>query len=900
VGSTEIAARLDPEEWRDIAAQYQVLITAAVHELVSGLFVVEDRGSERLKGIGEAVQLYRAIRPNPVRRRMHGPATRTLSPFVGRDEEMQLFLSRWLRACEGHGQVVLVIGEPGIGKSRLVEEFRAHLKSTPHLWTECAGEQTYANTPFRPVTQILDQGLGWRGDESREECVTQLEHSLELAGMKLSEALPLIAEMLNLPVPSRYPPLMFAPEQKRRRLLANLAAWVLNAAWLQPAVIVVEDLHWADPSTLELMQTLVEQVATARLMLLYTSRPEFRVPWAMRAHHAQIALSRLSDQHTRQMVAGVAAGAGLAEDFIDTVVKRTDGVPLFAEELTRLMLDGDGGSVAREIPVTLHDSLMARLDRLGPAKEVAQVGAVLGREFSYELLQAVSPMSEAELQAALVKLTDAELIYARGIAPEAQYQFKHALIQDAAYQALLKSRRRELHRRAAETIVRKFPAAAEAQPEVLARHLTEAGDAERAIAAWKKAGDAADARQAFKEAEQAYRQALVILSTLPESAQRDARELALQNALWRALVPTSGYASPKAFEVTARARLLAEKSGSLPDLVQQLGQAWGGISVSGDTLASVALADRLLDLARQEGSPASFALAYHAQVLAGVYRGRLLEVEERWKQWNTWCEDPGYRQFRGSVFARGYASLNSWMLGCPDSARKRIAEAIASAQAIEDPYETAVARYFESWLHYLLREASPAMNAAHQTLALCEEHGFSVPAAMSESILGWARAQLGSPSEGVSLIRRSLANFVENNSRVFITDILTRLAEAQVRDGAIDDALSTLEDALQANPEELLFQPNILTRRGELRFKTGHPELAEADFREAIDRAQKMKAKALELRAATGLARMLRARRDRAAARDLLAPVYGWFSEGLDTADLKDAKALLDELSVGS
>jgi predicted ATPase len=349
---------------------------------------------------------------------------------------------------------------------------------------------------------------------------------------------------------------MFAPDQKRKRLLANLAAWVLNTARLQPAVIVLEDLHWVDPSTLELMQTLVEQVVTARLMLLYTARPEFRVPWAMRAHHAHITLSPLSDQHTHQMVTGVAAGAGLAEEVIDTVAKRTDGVPLFAEELTRLMLEGGGGSAAREIPVTLQDSLMARLDRLGAAKEVAQVGAVLGREFSYELLQALSPMHEAELQAALVKLIDAELIYARGIPPEAQYQFKHALIQDAAYQALLKSRRRELHRRAAETIVQRFPTA-EGQPEVLARHFTDAGDAEAAIGAWKKAGDAAEARRAFKEAEHAYQQALVMLSTLPESAQRDAQELALQNTLVRVLVLTRGYGAPKAFEATARARSLA-------------------------------------------------------------------------------------------------------------------------------------------------------------------------------------------------------------------------------------------------------------------------------------------------------------------------------------------------------
>jgi class 3 adenylate cyclase len=554
------------------AAPDSVFITAAVYQLVSGLFVVEDRDAQQLKGINHPVQLYRVIQPTPGRRRSRGTIT-AQAPFVGREDEIRLLLSRWERARQGEGQLALVVGESGIGKSRLVEEFRARIKDEPHLWIECAGEQLSTNTPFQAVIQILDQGLGWRGDESKEERVVQLERALELVGLKLGEAVPLIAEMLNLPIPAKYPPLMFAPDQKRRRLLANLAGWVLNAARLQPVVIVLEDLHWVDPSTLELMQTLVEQAATAPLLLLYTARPDFRAPWPMRAHHVQITLNRLSERQTREMIAGVAARTALAKDVIDAVVKRTDGVPLFAEELTRLMLEGDGRRLAREIPVTLQDSLMARLDRLGPAKEVAQVGAVLGREFSYELLLAVSSIPEAELQAALARLTDAELIYARGIAPEAQYQFKHALIQDAAYEALLKTRRKELHRRAAETLTQRFGAVAESQPEVLARHFADAGDAEPAIAAWKKAGDAADARRAFKEAEEAYRQALALLTTLPDSAQRDARELALLDALARVLMLTKGYAAPQTLEAAARARSLAAKSGNLADLFNSYSQS---------------------------------------------------------------------------------------------------------------------------------------------------------------------------------------------------------------------------------------------------------------------------------------------------------------------------------------
>ena len=324
---------------------------------------------------------------------------------------------------------------------------------------------------------MLRELLAWRGDEQREEQLAQLEPALELAGLKPAEALPLIAPLLNLPLPAKYPPLSLSPEQQRRRLLATLVEWVLGAARVQPMVIATEDLHWADPSTLELIQLLVEQGATARLLLLYTARPEFRAQWPLRAHHTQITLNRLSARNVRTMVEQVAAQKALSEETVATVVERTGGVPLFVEELTRAVLEsGDAKLTGREIPVTLHDSLMARLDRLGPAKEVVQVGAVIGGEFSYELLHAVHPIAEEDLQRALRGLADAELLYVRGIAPDATYQFKHALIRDAAYEALLKSRRKELHRLVARTIDEKFPALKEAHPEVLARHWTEAGE----------------------------------------------------------------------------------------------------------------------------------------------------------------------------------------------------------------------------------------------------------------------------------------------------------------------------------------------------------------------------------------------------------------------------------------
>jgi class 3 adenylate cyclase len=498
-----------------------VLITAATHRLISGLFVVEGCGAQQLKGVAAPVELYQVIRPTGVRGRL--AAARALTAFVGREEELRLLLSRWERIREGDGQVALVVGEAGIGKSRLVAEFHHRIRETPHIWMESAGEQFFENTPFHAVTEMLSQWLELQGGVTVDERLGRLEKAMAPAGLKPAEAAPLVADLLQLPAGDRYPPLTLTSEQKRRRLLAALTGWVFAAAKLQPLVMVVEDLHWLDPSTLEFQELLADQGTTAPLMLLYTARPEFRPPWPSRSHHTQITLNRLSVRNVREMIAQVAPRNVLAGETVDAVVARTGGVPLFVEELTRALLESGSEDIGRDIPVTLHDSLMARLDRMGPGKEVAQVGAVIGGEFSYELLHAVHPIAEAELQAALRKLTDAELLYVRGIAPDATYQFKHALIWDAAYGALLKSRRKELHRSVAQTIEVKFPALKEAHPEVLPRHWTEADETEPAITEWSKAGKAAEARNAFKEASVSYQQALKLLNLLPESRARASR-----------------------------------------------------------------------------------------------------------------------------------------------------------------------------------------------------------------------------------------------------------------------------------------------------------------------------------------------------------------------------------------
>ena len=562
------------------------------------------------------------------------------------------------------------------------------------------------------------------------------------------------------------------------------------------------------------------------------------------------------------------------------------------------MLEGDDHSVARDIPATLADSLMARLDRLGPAKEVAQLAAVLGREFSYEMLHAVSPMPEDELQAALAKLGDAELIYARGVAPDATYQFKHALVQDSAYEALLKSRRRELHRLVARAIADKFPAVADAQPEVLAHHWTEAGDAELAIAAWRKAADATYARHAFKEAEESYKQALAILNTSPESAERDARELDLMSPLVQVLQLTKGWNAPQAVEAVARSQALAEKSGDLSKLVLQVHGTWARALVAGDLRVALGLADQVLDLARREGSPASLGFAYQAELTTRLYCGDFAGSEEHFVRGREFFDAPGFRQAPGvHAFAFGQACINAWIIGRADSARERSRQSFAAARESNSPSDLVAAQLFAAALSLGLREPGQAETLSAQMLALSDAHGFPFYAAQSRILLGCARAHLGRTGEGVALIRQGLTELSETRTRSALTTWLAYLSEAQALDGATANGLDTIDEALAVNPEELELRPDLFRARRELLLKTGLSDLAEADFREAIALAQKMSAKTYELRATTSLARLLVNQGKRDEARAMLAEIYGWFTEGFDTADLRDAKALLDELN---
>jgi tetratricopeptide (TPR) repeat protein len=821
-----------------------------------------------------------------------------MTPFIGREDELRLLMNRWERVREGEGQVVTIIGEAGIGKSRLVQRFQEEIAANPNTWLECATAPFFQNTPFYAIADMLLQSFHWNANQGTDERLTALAASLGLAGVNPNEAVPLIAPLLELPVDAKYPLLSIPPDQQRKRLLAALVAWTFGAARAQPLVIATEDLHWADPSTLELIQLLVEQGATAPLMLLYTARPEFHGQWPRRAHHTQINLNRLTSGNVRAMVVDFAAKIALSDETIATVIERTGGVPLFVEELTRTVLEsGDVKLSGREIPVTLHDSLMARLDRLGPAKEVAQVGAVIGSEFSYELLHAVHPTAEDELQDALRKLVDAELLYVRGIAPDATYQFKHALIRDAAYEALLKSRRKALHRTIASSIDQKFSTLKEAHPEVLAQHWTEAGETELAIVEWSRTGQAAEKRNAFREAQESYKHAASLITLLPESPERDSRELALRQSVVLMLNLTKGLAAAETIEAIEHTVVLAEKSGDLKGLVDLMIRRGFATYFSGDLPTASAIADQALDLAIRDGHSAGLAYAHFLQLTTRYQRADFLGAEEHFTTGYRYFADPDFRGNPGASAVSAFAvgSWTAWIIGRSDTARMRLAEMTTTANE-NNPFHVALTKCYAAGLRVYLREYDRAERLAARAVELCEEHQYPQFLANSRCMLGEARAKLGNVSNGIELIRQGLEDAGKAGIRVGPSRWITHLAEALERAGAFSDALETIDQALHSNPDEHLYRPETLRIRAELLLKLGHIELAEAGFRESIALAGQMSAKAWKLRSTLSLSRLFGSQGRREEARAMLGEIYGWFTEGFDTADLKDAKALLGEL----
>jgi class 3 adenylate cyclase len=897
--TANIAARVQA-----LAAPDTVLATAATHRLVSGLFIVEPQGAQTLKGVAGPVDLFRIVQPSGVRGRLAQAtaAARTLTPFLGREDERRLLRRRFEQACEGEGQVVLLVGEAGIGKSRLAQMLHEDLRDVPHTWLEAGGQPYFAETPLYAITEMLGQFFAWRADDGPERRAESLARALEIAGLDPQPALPLVAPLLGVAVPADYPPVLAAPEVARGRLLATLAALALGNARLQPLVILLEDLHWVDASTLELFQLLVEQGATAPLLLLATARPDFRVPWPLRSHHTQLTLSPLPKKHARALVEAVAARAALPAPVVDAVIARTDGVPLFAEELTRAAVE-TGTTAVEDIPATLADSLMARLDRLGPqAKEVAQIGSAIGREFSRALLAAVTAAlrepSPAELQPALDKLVAAELVWARGTPPDATYAFKHALVQDAAYGSLLKARRRALHGRIAHALAADFPALADAQPELLAHHYTRAAEAEPAVDAWRRAGRRFLRRGEPGAAVSALRQGVDVLQGMAESPGRAEREFRLQLALGQALTIAKGWSAPETTAAFARAQELGERAdpGSASALLMGL---WSATVNSEGPRAAEPLADQVLLAAERAGSLPMRTWAHFAQLVTRHYLGDLDGAREHARRGLEVYDEANAIAvpIDPRVAILGYAALAEVRSGYGDRARMLARQGVEQARRSKRPADRAWAGYFAATIFAILGDAGNAAAHVAQVREACTEEANPVLEAGATVLGGWAMMESGNTKDALATMRTGVAWYAATGQRVGLEDYLNFLADGLARAGRFDEALAVLAEAEGPCPGYEVDRPQTLRHRAELLARTGTPDAeVEATFADSLEIARPHGAKQYELRTATSYARWLRDHGRAAEAHGLLAPLYAWFTEGFDTRDLIEAKALLGEL----
>jgi class 3 adenylate cyclase/tetratricopeptide (TPR) repeat protein len=908
--TTNLAARL-----QGMAVPDTVVLSDATLRLVAGIFVTEDLGPQRLKGIAAPVQAHRAVQPTGVRSRLELDPQR-LTRFVGREMELGTLVDRWERALEGEGQNVLIVAEPGVGKSRLVYELREKLAGSPHGWLESRGTPYTTGTPFHPVIELVRQGLAIGPEEKDDEKVRKIERALTLTQLGADDAVPLIADFLGLPAPAGHPPLALSPDGKRRRTLELLTAWTLALAELQPLVLLAEDLHWQDPSSLELLGRLIAQSARTRLLLVGTARPEFTPPWPARSNLTTVALTRLTKRQARELVGTL--GATLPPDMVDALVARADGVPLYLEELSKAVTEPGVAREVEAIPATLADSLMARLDRLSAAKEVAQRASVLGREFPYALLAAVANMDEAALRHGLARLADAEILFARGEPPDATYTFKHALVQEAAYTSLLKRTRQQLHARVVDVLVSQFPERVASEPELVARHAEAAGRTDDAVAYLERAGAHAQARSAHEEAIAHLRHAIALVAALPESAERNRREAALQLALAGSLRPARGISHAETETTYERARVVSELAGD----TRRLGLALGGLasfySNAGKPERGAELAARVLALAEQSGD-AELALLGNVELgVAEVWQAKFAS--------SVGHLDAGlglYQAGRGPAARNGgpdvmplsYLDLGvialvmgSWSLpplGWPDRALARAREGVALARQLGDPFNLAYALAGQAIVHTSRREPAAQRERAEEAIAVSEAHGFALFLGLGRFYRAAARAAEGEPGAVADMLA-ALATAATTGTQAGAPALLSNLAETQMAVGQLAEARGMVDAGLALSLQT--GQPgsdSVLHRlRGELELAMAageHPgpdaeAAAEEHFHRALDVARAQEAKSLELRAATSLARLWQAQGKPGAARDLLAPVYAWFSEGFDTLDLVEAKALLEEL----
>lgn len=907
--TSNLAARI-----QQVAHAGAVLISDATRRLVAGFFSLSDLGPQTLKGISVPARLYQVLRETDARSRLEIAGGAGLTPFTGREEELNLLVRQWQRAKAGRAQIVAISGEAGIGKSRLAQELKRQVRDDGGLLQEFYCSSYHRNSAFYPVISYFQQTLGFQREDSSIERWSRLEQAVRQHGRSDSNTMPLLADLLSIRAPDSAAESMNSLNRRQKTEHA-LAAWLNRESEDAPVFSVWEDLHWADPSSIELLSLILEQVATRRILVLLTFRPEFAPSWRFLPDITEIALQRLGTDDAITMVARVSGGTVLPRDIVDRVTDKSDGVPLYIEELTKSLLEsieysaaGDrglaGSSPSPVVPPTLKDSLTARLDRLGPAKEIAQLGAVLGREFSYELLQAVSMLGDADLQNALGRLTGAGVIHARGLPTNAQYRFKHALLQDAAYESLLKTNRRQYHQTVA-AVLEQQPAETP-HPELLAHHYTEAGDMERAIPYWQHAGESAARRSANLEAANFLNTALRLQHATPNTPQRAQQELEIRLVLGPVMVALKGYGADDVLQIYTRVVELCGQLGETPQLFAALYGLWSFYGARADYKRVCELARQLLNLAGRQQDEACLIIGHWTLGCSLFYTSEFQDARTHFQQalalhdfrlHDSLAPEYGYDPAAACL---SFSALTLWLTGFPESALRTSERAVEHARSLAHPFSLGFALAFAAWLHHYRRDADAVLHVTEELLSLSQEQIFPYWEMIAKILRGWALAERMEIQAGISQVREGLDNWRAIGAETNRPFYLALLALACAKGADTDEASSAITQAFECSQRtgEEFHKAELCRIRAELILNSSnsHESLSEAEqyLSTALAIARQQKAKSLELRAAIALGRLSLSLGRPAEAYKLVAEAYQWFAEGFDSLDLREGKQLME------